>query len=90
LPSIHHGELDGFVLLGLKPNGDSYRPDETEVLGFAAHQVGLDFRALRMELLEREVTQLTIGNQQLQSINADLRMAVQRLSSSASAGSLNQ
>ena len=90
LPSIHHGELDGFVLLGLKPNGDSYRPDETEVLGFAAHQVGLDFRALRMELLEREVTQLTIGNRQLQSINADLRMAVQRLSSSASAGSLNQ
>jgi hypothetical protein len=83
LPSIHHGELDGFVLLGLKPNGDSYRPDEKDVLGFAAHQVGLDFRALRMELLEREVTELTISNRHLQSSNADLRMAVQRLGASS-------
>jgi hypothetical protein len=85
LPSIHHGELDGFVLLGLKPNGDGYRPDEQEVLGFAAHQVGLDFRALRMELLEREVAELTVSNRHLQSSNADLRMVIQRLSSSAGA-----
>ena len=85
LPSIHHGELDGFVLLGLKPDGDSYRPDEEDVLGFAAHQVGLDFRALKMELLEREVTALTISNRQLEASNADLRMAMQRLGSSAAA-----
>jgi hypothetical protein len=57
LPSIHHGQLDGFVLLGTKPDGETYRPDEKEVLGFAAHQVGLDFRALRMEQLEREIAE---------------------------------
>jgi hypothetical protein len=57
LPSVHHGELDGFVVLGCKPNGEIYRPDEKEVLGYAAHQVGLDFRALRMEQLEREVAE---------------------------------
>jgi hypothetical protein len=55
LPGVHHGQLDGFVLLGAKPNRDTYRPDEIEVLGHAAHQVGLDFRALRMEQLERDV-----------------------------------
>lgn len=57
LPSIHHGHLDGFVLLGPKPDGETYRPDEKDVLGFAAHQVGLDFRALRMEQLEREIAE---------------------------------
>jgi hypothetical protein len=57
LPSIHHGHLDGFILLGPKPDGETYRPDEKEVLGFAAHQVGLDFRALRMEELEREIAE---------------------------------
>ena len=64
LPSIHHGQLDGFVLLGTKPDGETYRPDEKDVLGFTAHQVGLDFRALRMEQLEREIAeaQQTIHN----------------------------
>jgi hypothetical protein len=57
LPSIHHGQLDGFVLLGPKPDGETYRPDEKDVLGFTAHQVGLDFRALRMEQLEREIAE---------------------------------
>jgi len=57
LPSIHHGQLDGFVLLGTKPDGETYRPDEKDVLGFTAHQVGLDFRALRMEQLEREIAE---------------------------------
>jgi len=57
LPSVHHGQLDGFVLLGPKPKGEVYRPDEREVLSYAAHQVGLDFRALRMEQLEHEVAE---------------------------------
>jgi hypothetical protein len=71
LPSIHHGELDGFVLLGPKPRNEPYRPDELEVLGVAAHRVGLDFRALRMEQLERDV-----ANSQM--IIAELRLALQR------------
>lgn len=65
LPNIHHGQLDGFVLLDKKPQGEGYRPDELEVLGFAAHQVGLDFRALRMENLEHENEQLERENQML-------------------------
>lgn len=78
LPSIHHGELDGFVLLGPKLNKETYRPDEQELLGFAAHQVGLDFRALRMEQLERDVSSLAIRNQDLETRMAELRHALQR------------
>ena len=78
LPSVHHGELDGFVVLGPKPNKETYRPDEQEVLGFAAHQVGLDFRALRMEQLERDVSSLTTRNQDLEMRMTELRQALQR------------
>jgi hypothetical protein len=78
LPSVHHGELDGFVLMGPKPNGETYRPDEIGVLGHAAHQVGLDFRALRMEQLESEVAALSTRVRDLQAHNADLRLALQR------------
>ena len=74
LPSIHHGELDGFVVLGSKPNGDTYRPDEKEVLGYAAHQVGLDVRALRMEQLEREVAD---QNSRIRDLEARLQPVAQ-------------
>jgi hypothetical protein len=50
--------LAGFVIVGSKPNGDAYRPDEVEVLGYAVREVGLSLRALRMELLERENSEL--------------------------------
>jgi hypothetical protein len=58
LPSLHHGQLAGIVILGSKPNGDTYRPDEVEVLGYAVREVGLNLRALRMEQLERENSEL--------------------------------
>jgi hypothetical protein len=58
LPMCHRGALNGFVLLGSKRGGESYRPDECEVLGFAAHQVGLDLHALRVEVLENELREL--------------------------------
>jgi len=73
LPSVHHGELDGFVLLGPKPNGSTYRPDEKDLLGYVAHQVGLDFRALRMERLERDVETLERDRAELRARNDDLR-----------------
>lgn len=76
LPSIHHGELDGFVLLGPKARQEPYRPDELEVLGVAAHQVGLDLRALRMEQLERENSQLRARDDELQAMNKELRDAL--------------
>jgi hypothetical protein len=57
-PMSHRGLLNGFVLLGSKPNGASYRPDESSLLGFAVHQVGLDLNALKVEALETELQQL--------------------------------
>jgi hypothetical protein len=58
LPMCHRGMLDGFVLVGSKRRGESYRPDEFEALGFAAHQIGLDLHALRVDALERELRDL--------------------------------
>lgn len=55
LPVRQRSEMYGFVLLGDKPNGEAYRPDEVAVLGFAAHQIGLDLHALRNELLQAEL-----------------------------------
>jgi hypothetical protein len=52
------GTLSGLIALGAKPTGDSYRPDEQEVLAFAAHQVGLDLHALRTQALMAELTEL--------------------------------
>jgi hypothetical protein len=57
LPMSHRGVLGGIVLLGRRPGSESYRPDEVEVLGFAAHQVGLDLHALEIERLRRELEQ---------------------------------
>ena len=51
LPMSHRGDVNGIVLLGRRPAGESYRPDEIELLGFAAHQVGLDLHALEVESL---------------------------------------
>ncbi|HSY28151.1 MAG TPA: hypothetical protein VK832_11645, partial [Burkholderiaceae bacterium] len=52
LPMSHRGNLHGFVLLAVKPSGEEYRPDEVEVLGFGAHQIGLDLYALQIERLK--------------------------------------
>ena len=65
LPSLHHGVLDGFVLLGTKPGGETYRPDEIAALGAATHRVGLDLRALRMEQLGSQVQELERENGRL-------------------------
>jgi hypothetical protein len=58
LPMTLRGELQGFVLLGQKPNGSAYRADEIAVLEFATHQVGLDLQALRSDQLEAQVREL--------------------------------
>lgn len=58
VPMSHRGILNGIVLIGVKGSGESYRPDETEVLAFAVHQIGLDLHAIRVELLENQVEEL--------------------------------
>jgi hypothetical protein len=65
LPMMHQAALAGFVLLGPKPTGEDYRPDEIEILGWAAQQVGLDLQAIRVRELEQTVIKLTASNQTL-------------------------
>lgn len=80
LPMCHRGALHGVVLLGSKPHGESYRPDEVEVLGFATRQVGLSMHALRVEALEHAVRVLAERTvQQRQALRAMAgRRAVRR------------
>ncbi|MEI9903637.1 MAG: hypothetical protein WDN06_06370 [Asticcacaulis sp.] len=52
LPMIHRTEVTGVVLMGGKQSGFDYRPDEKELLAWAAHQIGLDLHALKIERLE--------------------------------------
>ena len=62
LPMIHRTEVIGATLLGAKPNGFSYRPDEKDVLAWAAHQIGLDLHALEVERLQQANTALVASN----------------------------
>ena len=73
LPMLHRNELLGFVLLGPKPGGDGYRPDEVEVLGYATHQIGLDLHALKVEQLERDGARLSQTVHRLEYENALFR-----------------
>lgn len=70
LPMVHSGQLDGFFLLGPKLSGDSYRPDEIELLGWAAQQLGLDLHALKVARLERENAALEVRVSELRSLVA--------------------
>ncbi|WP_425229298.1 hypothetical protein [Sphingomonas sp.] len=55
LPMAHRRELIGFILIGAKPGATDYRPDEVDLLGWAAHQIGQDFHTLEMDRLETMV-----------------------------------
>jgi hypothetical protein len=58
LPMLDQGALAGFVLVGARPDGADFRPDEVELLGWAAHQVGLDLQALHARDLQAQVVSL--------------------------------
>ena len=58
LPMMHQAALAGFVLLGPKPTGEDYRPDEIEVMAWATHQIGLDLQAIRVRELEMTTLRL--------------------------------
>ena len=68
LPLTHRGELDGFMLLAAKPAGDSYRPDEIELLHWAARQIGLDLHALKIATLEQNIIRLETQVGELQHL----------------------
>jgi hypothetical protein len=59
LPMLDQGTLTGFALLACKPDGTDYRPDEVELLGWAAHQVGLALQAQHAHELEERLSGLT-------------------------------
>lgn len=54
LPLVQRKDLTGFIVLGPKPSGELYRPDEREILVDSAARIGLDLHALRVEALEAE------------------------------------
>jgi len=58
LPMLDHGALSGFAVLDRKVDGSDYRPDEVELLGWAAQQVGLDLQTMHVGELEAELAGL--------------------------------
>lgn len=70
LPMMHQAALAGCVLLGPKPTGEDYRPDEIEVLSWATQQIGLDLQAIRVRALEQTVMTLEARNTNLSDILA--------------------
>lgn len=62
-PMVHRNEVIGFTVLGGKPTGLAFRPDEMELIGWAANHVGLDLHALKVERLESREADLvkTVG-----------------------------
>jgi hypothetical protein len=61
IPVSHRSALNGFVIIGAQPAGENYRPDECALLAHAAHEIGLDLYAIRVQQLEDEVRALTEG-----------------------------
>ncbi len=65
LPMLNQGNLIGFVLVGRKPDGLQFRPDEVENLGESAQQVGLDLQALRARELRAQLARQQEANASL-------------------------
>jgi hypothetical protein len=80
LPMLDQGALAGFVLMDRKPDGADYRPDEVELLGWAACQVGLDLQALHARDLEAQVVSL---NEKVAWLSEDKARLTAMLSGSA-------
>lgn len=60
LPMTLRTEVRGVVLIGDKPSGEDYRPDEREALAGAAQRIGMDLHALEIDRLEAEVRRLAV------------------------------
>ena len=65
---MHQAALAGFILLGPKPTGEDYRPDEVEIMAWATQQIGLDMQAIRMRDLEQTVVKLEACNANLSEV----------------------
>lgn len=58
LPIADHGQIVGFFALGPKPNSVGYRPDEIEIMAWAAQQTGLDLQSMLAHALSAKVVSL--------------------------------
>jgi hypothetical protein len=68
LPMMQRARLTGVILVGLKPGGVGYRPDEREVLAWSAQQIAIDLHVLQVEDLNSEVGTLQGEVQVLRSL----------------------
>ena len=57
-PLLHRDEVIGAVLMAPREAGGAYRPDEADLLGWAAQRVGIDLHALEVEQLQASVSRL--------------------------------
>jgi hypothetical protein len=80
-PMIHAHDLEGFVVLGAKGNGDRYRPDEVDLVEWATRQIGQDLYRLDVEQLKRERNERDREIAVLTGRNADLQLALANRSS---------
>jgi hypothetical protein len=78
LPMMNRAEVIGFALVGPKPAGLSYRPDETAALAHAAHQVGLDLYSLKVDQLEQRLMRLESAKPRRRSQRTDSVHVLQR------------
>ena len=67
-PMVVGHELAGAVLVGARPDGSDYRPDEVELIGWAVERVGLALNVMRVRDLEAAVTRLEIRNEELSRV----------------------
>lgn len=67
-PMVNRNDLTGLIMLGTKTTGAAYRPDEMELIGWATRQVGLDLRALEIERLSTQASELRRENATLRSL----------------------
>jgi hypothetical protein len=58
VPMSRRTDLEGFVLLGPRRDGEPYRADQVEQLAAAIHEIGLDFHTLRVDRLRDDVADL--------------------------------
>jgi hypothetical protein len=65
---VNRNEVFGLAILGPKPSGQNYRPDEIELIGWATNQIGLDLHALEVERFAALAAELRQENATLRSL----------------------
>ena len=67
-PMLNRKDVTGAVLIGAKPEGGVWRPDELALIGQAAVQIGQDLNVLEVERLDRLAAELKKENDLLRTL----------------------